>query len=68
VASLLAAALLLAVLAAAGCGGDDDEGGGSTESKALALDPADFSPQVDNPFFPLSEVPVTIFEGSEPSP
>jgi hypothetical protein len=62
--SLLAAALLPLALTAGGCGGDDDEESGPTGR----IDPADFSAEVTNPFFPLSAVRLTVFEGSETHP
>jgi hypothetical protein len=63
------AALLLVAAAAAGCGGDDESSANKVESAAppakSAIDPADYRARITNPYFPLSLVPSTVFQGSE---
>ncbi len=64
--ALLTATLVLAALSAQACGGDD-EGGSTSESGGTGIDASSFSAKVDNPFFPLSKLRYTLFEGSERS-
>jgi hypothetical protein len=55
--------LVLLILAA--CGDDDDEETGGRTGAAPALDPAQFSTEVDNPLVPLASVRTTVLEGTE---
>jgi hypothetical protein len=58
---VLPLALLAAALAPAACGGDDDGDGGAKPkgsdlpqgSEKLDLDPADFTTEIDNPYWPM---------------
>jgi len=54
----------LVSLAPSSCGDDDDETAQSAAAKP-ALDPAQFSAEVDNPLVPLTTVRTTTFEGTE---
>jgi hypothetical protein len=58
----LAGGLVVLILTTTACGGDDN--GSSKQAPAAASRP-EFSAKVDNPFFPLSSAPVTIFRGRE---
>jgi hypothetical protein len=51
----------IAVLVATGCGG----GSKSTTKHASGLNPADFSPRVDNPWFPLKPGTTFVYKGTD---
>jgi hypothetical protein len=54
--TLLGSALVMSMLAVPG---------GAAQEATPAIDPADFSPVVTNPFFPLASVPSRVYEGEE---
>jgi hypothetical protein len=62
--ALLAIAVALTVPA---CGGDDDDSQASGDSRA-ALEPAQFSAEVDHPLFPLSNLRSMAYAGIEGDP
>ncbi len=72
------AVFLWAVVTAAGvgiaaCGGGGDSEPSATDTPAASgtpseINPADFQATVDNPFFPLSTLGATVFEGEETDP
>jgi hypothetical protein len=55
-----AAVFALAAVALGACGDDDDSGGSSANSdlpqgsEPVKIDPADFTPEIDNPYWPMS--------------
>ena len=56
--------MLLAVPVSS-CGDDDDGETAQSAAPKAALDPAEFSAEVDNPLFPLTTVTTTVFSGTE---
>jgi hypothetical protein len=49
----------------ASCGDDDEEQADGPSATATALDPAQFSAEVDHPLVPLARVRTTVLEGTE---
>jgi hypothetical protein len=58
-------ALVLLTLAVASCGDDDEEETERPVAATPALDPAQFTAEVDNPLVPLNSVRTTVLEGTE---
>ena len=61
--AVLLAGLAPATALLAACGDGDGK-----QTPTPTLNPADFQAGVDNPFFPLSSLGLTVFEGEEPDP
>jgi hypothetical protein len=69
-------ALVLVTVGGSGCGGDDESSASKVNSQTpapapapapakSAIDRAAYTTRITNPYFPLSLVPLTVFEGTE---
>lgn len=60
---LIATACACLLLGSLGCDDDEDGGTGPQDNSIPGIDPADFSAEVDHPFFPLVQGTTFVYEG-----